>query len=38
MTVEEHGFHTEIQAKKHTVEGLIDEIISYYNSPKLDKS
>ena len=30
MTVGEHGFVVDIQAKKHTVEGLIDEIILYF--------
>lgn len=32
LTVEENGFHVEIQAGNHTVEGLTDDIIRYFDS------
>ena len=31
-TIKDLGFKTEILAKKHTIEGLIDEILRYYSS------
>jgi len=31
-TIEDHGYKTDIQAKKHTVEGLIDAIINYFKT------
>ena len=30
MTVKEHGFHPEIEAKRHTVEGLVIDILSNF--------
>jgi len=32
MTIKENGFQPRIQAKKHTVEGLIDEIIVHFTT------
>ena len=32
MTVKEHGFHPEIEAKRHTVEGLVNDILSHFET------
>jgi len=34
MTIADYGFKTDIQAKKHTIEGLIDGILNYFSAVK----